>query len=92
MKTMKMPIKSKKVTHTPYDLFMILRSFVLNEITGLDEDCYLQDGITAKDLQDAIDSLQFYLAQAHAPQILPLDYQVIDDEKFEEEYKEQCQK
>ena len=92
MKTMKMPIKSKKVVHTPYDLFKVIREFINSEITGLDDDCQLSSSVTVKDLREVIDSLQFYLAQAREPQILPLDYQVIDDEKFEEEYQNQCQK
>lgn len=89
---MKMPVKSKQVVYTPYDLFMMLRSFILGEIAGLDEDCTLVEGITAKGLQDAVDSLQYYLALAQRPQILPLNYEVIDDEKFNEEYEKQCQK
>lgn len=92
MKTMKMPVKTLTVKNTPYEVFSILREYIYNETVGLDDDCKLLPNTTKKDLIDILNSLQFYLAQAREPQILPLTYQVIDDEKFEEEYKEQCQK
>lgn len=92
MKTLKMPIKSKKVYHTPYELFMMLRSFIQNETTGLDDDCLLSADYSKEDLLKALDSLQFYLALVHEPTVLPLDYQVLDDEKFFEEYDDLCQK
>ena len=91
MKTIKMPIIEKKVSHGTFEVYTTIRDFIEGELMGLDLTTPIHGELTVADFYAILDSLQYYLALANEPAVLPIKYQVIDDSKLKEELKEKCQ-